>query len=101
MHFDLARVFLVEFVVLGYYDISKTEFFRFGDALFYPLNGAHFTTCEPDYGRDEAFQKAYVDAARDADTWKAFVDRFLSGDESSYQRAVAEWRADKAKEATK
>ena len=71
------------------------------DGVIHAPNGAHFTTCEPDYGRDEAFQKAYVDAARDADTWKAFVDRFLSGDESSYQRAVAEWRADKAKEATK
>ena len=23
-------------------------------------NGAHFTSCVPDYGRDEAFQRAYV-----------------------------------------
>ena len=73
------------------------------DGVIHAPNGAHFTTCEPDYGRDEAFQKAYVDAARDADSWKAFSDRFLSGDESSYQSAVSAWRAEvaAAKEASK
>ena len=73
------------------------------DGVIHAPNGAHFTTCEPDYGRDEAFQKTYVDAARDADSWKAFVDRFLSGDENTYQKAVTAWRADvaAAKEASK
>ena len=73
------------------------------DGVIHAPNGAHFTTCEPDYGRDEAFQKAYVDAARDADSWKAFSDRFLSGDENSYQSAVTAWRAEvaAAKEASK
>ena len=73
------------------------------DGVIHAPNGAHFTTCEPDYGRDEAFQKAYVDAARDADSWKAFVDRFLSGDENTYQKAVTAWRAEvaAAKEASK
>lgn len=73
------------------------------DGVIHAPNGAHFTTCEPDYGRDEAFQKAYVDAARDADSWKAFVDRFLSGDENIYQQAVSAWRAEvaAAKEASK
>jgi len=73
------------------------------DGVIHAPNGAHFTTCEPDYGRDEAFQKAYVDAARDADSWKAFVDRFLSGDENIYQKAVTAWRAEvaAAKEASK
>ncbi|NDF32208.1 MAG: CoA transferase subunit A, partial [Acidimicrobiia bacterium] len=66
------------------------------DGVIHAPNGAHFTTCEPDYGRDEAFQKAYVDAARDADSWKAFVDRFLSGDENTYQKAVTAWRAEVA-----
>ncbi|RFU20501.1 CoA transferase subunit A [Geodermatophilus marinus] len=51
-------------------------------------NGAHFTTCEPDYGRDEAFQREYVQAARDPETWAAFHDRYLSGDEQAYQAAV-------------
>jgi glutaconate CoA-transferase subunit A len=52
-------------------------------------NGAHFTTCEPDYGRDEAFQREYAQAAADPDAWAAFTTRYLSGDEAAYQAAVA------------
>lgn len=66
------------------------------DGVIEAPNGAHFTTCEPDYGRDEAFQKAYVEAARDADSWSAFERRFLSGSESDYQAAVSAWRAEVA-----
>ena len=55
-------------------------------------NGAHFTSCVPDYDRDEAFQKEYVTAAKDPELWPAFVDRFLSGSEEDYQKAVASWR---------
>jgi glutaconate CoA-transferase subunit A len=54
--------------------------------------GAHFTTCEPDYGRDEAFQKSYVAAAADPDAWTEFRERFLSGDEAAYQDAVRQAR---------
>ncbi|MFD5593116.1 CoA transferase subunit A [Streptomyces griseorubiginosus] len=50
--------------------------------------GAHFTSCAPDYDRDEPFQRAYAQAARDPETWRAFTDRFLSGDEQAYQAAV-------------
>ncbi len=50
--------------------------------------GAHFTTCEPDYGRDEAFQRMYAGAAADPAAWAAFQERFLSGDEAAYQDAV-------------
>lgn len=64
------------------------------DGVIEAPNGAHFTTCEPDYGRDEAFQKAYVEAARDADSWQAFARRFLSGSEHDYQSAVTTWRAE-------
>ena len=39
------------------------------DGVVESPNGAHFTTCDPDYGRDEAFQKAYVAAAGDPDAW--------------------------------
>ncbi|MGW6393424.1 CoA transferase subunit A [Streptomyces sp. NPDC055103] len=52
-------------------------------------NGAHFTSCAPDYDRDETFQRAYVAAARDPEAWRAFTERFLSGDEDAYQAAVA------------
>jgi glutaconate CoA-transferase subunit A len=52
-------------------------------------NGAHFTTCTPDYERDEKFQKAYAAAAAGTDEeWAAFADRFLAGDEDAYQSAV-------------
>jgi len=52
-------------------------------------NGAHFTSCVPDYERDEAFQRDYVAAAKDPEQWQAFVDTYLSGDEAAYQAAVA------------
>jgi glutaconate CoA-transferase subunit A len=52
-------------------------------------NGAHFTSCEPDYGRDEAFQRDYATAAKDAGAWSAFAGRYLEGDEVEYQKAVS------------
>jgi glutaconate CoA-transferase, subunit A len=52
-------------------------------------NGAHFTTCTPDYERDESFQKAYATAAKDEAAWAEFEQRFLSGGEQAYQDAVA------------
>ncbi|MFE5716199.1 CoA transferase subunit A [Streptomyces sp. NPDC056501] len=59
-------------------------------------NGAHFTSCAPDYGRDESFQRAYVTAARDPEAWRAFTERFLSGDEDAYQAAVAAFHEEEA-----
>ncbi|MFG2040597.1 CoA transferase subunit A [Dactylosporangium sp. NPDC048998] len=50
--------------------------------------GAHFTSCEPDYGRDEAFQREYATAAADPQLWSAFYDRYLNGDEDAYRAAV-------------
>ena len=57
--------------------------------------GAHFTTAAPDYGRDEAFQRAYAAAAKDPDSWAAFHQRFLSGDEQHYQHAVDAYHSEK------
>ncbi|MFI6416876.1 CoA transferase subunit A [Streptomyces sp. NPDC050842] len=59
-------------------------------------NGAHFTSCTPDYDRDETFQRAYVTAARDPEAWLAFTERFLSGDEGAYQAAVAAFHEEEA-----
>jgi len=50
--------------------------------------GAHFTSCVPDYGRDEAFQARYAAAAADPADWQEFRAEFLDGDEASYQAAV-------------
>ncbi|MET7472443.1 CoA transferase subunit A [Micromonospora sp. NPDC005686] len=52
-------------------------------------NGAHFTSCTPDYERDEAFQREYVKAAGDPQAWARFEKRYLSGTEDDYQAAVA------------
>jgi glutaconate CoA-transferase subunit A len=61
-------------------------------------NGAHFTTCTPDYERDERFQKAYAAAAGGADEeWAAFEERFLSGDEDAYQEAVRSFHEEVAR----
>jgi glutaconate CoA-transferase, subunit A len=51
-------------------------------------HGAHFTSCAPDYERDEPFQKAYAAAAKDPSSWHDFSQRFLAGDEDHYQAAV-------------
>ena len=62
------------------------------DAVVHAPGGAHFTSCEPDYGRDEAFQSAYAKAAADADgeAWAAFEARYLHVDEAGYQAAARE-----------
>ncbi len=60
-------------------------------------HGAHFTTCTPDYERDERFQRAYAAAAKGSDEeWQAFHDRFLAGDEASYQAAVRTFQEEQA-----
>ena len=51
-------------------------------------NGAHFTSCVPDYGRDEEFQRKYAAAAADPDAWHRFRAEYLDGDEAAYQKAV-------------
>jgi glutaconate CoA-transferase subunit A len=58
------------------------------DGVIEAPHGAHFTSCEPDYGRDEAFQRTYAGAAGDPAAWSAFVERYLQGTEDDYQRAV-------------
>ncbi|GGX63798.1 CoA transferase subunit A [Streptomyces anandii] len=50
-------------------------------------NGAHFTSCAPDYARDEAFQKHYATTP-----WPRFAERFLGGDERAYRSAVRSWQ---------
>ncbi|MFJ7335712.1 CoA transferase subunit A [Streptomyces sp. NPDC101110] len=59
-------------------------------------HGAHFTSCAPDYDRDEPFQRAYARAARAPETWQAFTDRFLSADEETYQAEVAAFHGEQA-----
>ncbi len=61
------------------------------DGVVETPNGAHFTACEPDHGRDEAFQKHYAATAKDPALWEEFRQRFLEVDEDGYQQAVREF----------
>lgn len=55
--------------------------------------GAHFTSCEPDYDRDEAFQRHYVASAKNPEAWPEFARTFLETDEAGYHAAVARFHA--------
>jgi glutaconate CoA-transferase subunit A len=61
------------------------------DGVIEAPRGAHFTSCVPDYGRDEAFQAHYAAAAADPDAWPRFTAEYLAGDEASYQLAVQQF----------
>src|SRR3954447_350855 len=52
-------------------------------------NGAHFTSCVPDYERDEAFQKEYAASATSAEAWDAWRAEWIDISEDRYQRKVA------------
>ncbi|ANW20686.1 CoA transferase subunit A [Streptomyces clavuligerus] len=54
--------------------------------------GAHFTSCVPDHGRDEAFLRMYA-----ATPWDRFAERFLHGDEDDYRSAVAAWHKEQGR----
>jgi glutaconate CoA-transferase subunit A len=51
--------------------------------------GAHFTSCVPDYDRDESFQREYAEAAADPEAWASFSKRYLEVEsEAEYRKAV-------------
>jgi glutaconate CoA-transferase subunit A len=59
------------------------------DGVIEAPNGAHFTSCDPDYDRDEEFQRRYATAAGDSEAWAAFERTYLElGSEAEYQAAV-------------
>ncbi len=55
------------------------------DGVIEAPNGAHFTSCEPDYPRDEAFQKAYAASAKSPEAWADFRAAWLDLSEAEYQ----------------
>ncbi|MEU0006247.1 CoA-transferase [Streptomyces sp. NPDC006314] len=55
-------------------------------------NGAHFTSCAPDHGRDEEFQRYYASTP-----WPEFAERFLGREEAAYQAAVRDWRKEQGR----
>jgi glutaconate CoA-transferase, subunit A len=63
------------------------------DGVVEARGGAHFTSCVPDYARDEAFQAEYARSAASPEAWERFRADYLSGDEAAYQEAVGRFRA--------
>lgn len=62
------------------------------DSVVEAPGGAHFTTAEPDYRRDEKFQRHYAEAASSDEGWREFVTTYLSGSEADYQAAVRKFK---------
>jgi len=60
------------------------------DGVIEAPNGAHFTECPPDYGRDEAFQREYAATAKSPEAWSAFREKYLDIPEADYQRRLSE-----------
>jgi glutaconate CoA-transferase subunit A len=59
-------------------DLSSLRIHRgMVDAVVEAPRGAAFTSCEPDYGRDEAAQKAYAASAQEPGGWDSFRARWL------------------------
>ncbi|AFT98527.1 CoA-transferase [Nocardia brasiliensis] len=61
------------------------------DGVVEAPGGAHFTLASDSYGRDEKFQKHYVQSAKTPETWQQFVDKYLAVSEDEYQAAVREF----------
>jgi glutaconate CoA-transferase, subunit A len=59
------------------------------DGVVETPHGGHFTECIPDYGRDEAFQRAYAASAKSDDAWNEFRAKYVDLTEAEYQAAVA------------
>ncbi|MCE0509913.1 CoA-transferase [Microbacterium aurugineum] len=67
----------------------------YASAVVEAPRGAHFTTCAPDYDRDETFQKHYAVSAKDPEAWAEFERTFLHTDEAGYQAAVTRFHTDR------
>jgi glutaconate CoA-transferase subunit A len=48
------------------------------DGVVAAPGGAAFTSCVPDYGRDEGLQREYAAAAADPAAWPAFAEKYLA-----------------------
>jgi glutaconate CoA-transferase subunit A len=49
------------------------------DGVIETPGGARFTSCEPDYDRDEALQREYAASATSPEAWSAFRAKYLGG----------------------
>ena len=59
------------------------------DGVVEAPRGAHFTSCVPDYERDEAFQRRYAASAASPEAWHEFRSRYVDVSERDYLLAAA------------
>ncbi len=61
------------------------------DTVVEAPNGAHPTSCDPDYGTDEGAVAAYAATAKSPEAWQSYRDEWLAlPDEATYQAKVRE-----------
>ncbi len=58
------------------------------DGVVESRGGAHFTSCLPDYDRDDAFQQEYTASAKGPDEWRAFKGKYLDVGHDDYRKVV-------------
>ena len=59
------------------------------DGVVEASGGAHFTSCLPDYDRDEAFQREYAAAAKSLEAWEEFRAKYVDiGAHDEYRKVV-------------
>ncbi len=59
------------------------------DGVVERTGGALFTSCAPDYERDEGFQKEYAASAKSPEAWAAFRQAWIDIPEEDFQSKVA------------
>lgn len=93
---SVERLVATEDLVDAAGDVTRLRVNRmFVDGVVEAPNGAHPTSCDPDYGRDEAFQQTYLATAKDPARWESFADQWLSHPtEADYQAALSARPAD-------
>ena len=77
-----------EFAALGSHHTQRISRL-WTDGVAETPNGAHFTSCVPDYERDEAFQKEYAESAASAEAWQQWRADWIDISEADYQQKVA------------
>jgi glutaconate CoA-transferase subunit A len=60
------------------------------DGVVEATGGAHFTSCVPDYDRDEVFQRSYAASAKSPEAWAEFKAAWLDLSEADYQAKRAQ-----------
>jgi acyl CoA:acetate/3-ketoacid CoA transferase alpha subunit len=56
------------------------------DGVVETPGGAHFTSCMPDYRRDDTVQRAYAASAQSPEAWADFRAEWIDIDEADYRR---------------